>query len=203
MRLRTADDAEGAREARATVCGSKVDNRGRVRRDGTTLNWSTPSVSDGSTPEPAVTRVPRRRSLCSVCARPRIARWGSESELRMSRHDGCRPTMLLSASVFVRLPTRTPHTQHVGILPCARSRCSHMAPASSGPPRCSNEPDALAAHEWTSNARVEREHGVPRELGCPSEVRPPGANETPRRGKGQRKVRRAAASREWHSAAMR
>jgi hypothetical protein len=120
MRLRTEDDAEGAREARATMCGSKVDSRGRARRDGTTLNWSTPSVSDGSTPEPAVTRVPRRRSLCSVCARPRIARWGSDSELKMSRPDGHRPTTVPPASVFVRLPTRTPHCcarNHVGILP--------------------------------------------------------------------------------------
>jgi hypothetical protein len=119
MRLRTEDDAEGAREARATVCGSKVDSRGRVRRDGTTLNWSTPSVSDGRTP--AVTRVPRRRSLCSVCTRPRIARWGSDSELKMSRPDGYRPTtVLLRVFLFGYRHGRTPHCcarNHVGILP--------------------------------------------------------------------------------------
>jgi hypothetical protein len=105
--LRTEDDAEGSREARAIECGSKVDSRGHVRRDGTTLNWSTPSVSDGSTPEPAVTRVPRRRSLCSVCARLRIARWGSDSELKTSRNCGCRPTIVCFSLFGYRHGRRT------------------------------------------------------------------------------------------------
>jgi hypothetical protein len=62
---------------------------------------------------------------------------------------------------------------------------------------------ALAAHEWTSNARVERAAWSTSRARVPVCGEAAGEQTDLCVEEGQRKVRRAAASREWHSAATR
>jgi hypothetical protein len=62
-----------------------------------------------------------------------------------------------------------------------------MAPASSGPPHCSNEPAPWPRMSGRRTRGLSKQHGVPRVPGCPSEVRPPGSkrNSAWRKGSGR------------------